>query len=129
MQLYNNILGSTLHQHPVCQTHWDFENLQHLLNSLTTQDTGQRAFTERDVHGLKKWYKLDKMTRVPKLRSNLRIRCFRGIIYKGQCMFLGIRVNVMIVICDCIIVKLGLRLPVLYTMTPTGFTPSSARSP
>ena len=46
-----------------------------------------------------------------------RLRCFRGIIYKGQCTFLGITVNVMIDITDCIIVKLGLQLPMLYTMT------------
>ena len=33
-----------------------------------------------------------------------------------------------IVITDCIIVKFGLWLPLLYTMTLTSFTPSSTRS-
>ena len=36
-----------------------------------------------------------------------------------QCTFLGIGANVTIVITESIIVKFGLRLPLLYTMTLT----------
>ena len=54
-----------------------------------------------------------------KFCSKLRFSCFWGIIHKVQCTFFGIGVNVTIVITDCIMVKFGLRLPVLYTMTLT----------
>ena len=54
-----------------------------------------------------------------KFRSNLGFPSFWGIIYKVQCTFLGIGVNVTIVITDCIMVKFGLRRLVLYTMTLT----------
>ena len=59
------------------------------------------------------------MTGVANFRSIVRFVCFGGIIHKVQCTFLGIRVNVTIVITDCITVKFGLRLPLLYTMTLT----------
>ena len=50
---------------------------------------------------------------------DVEIWVFRGTIHKGQYTFLGMGVNVTIMITDCIIVNFGLQLPVLYTMTLT----------
>ena len=63
-----------------------------------------------------------------KFRQTVKFRFLGGTIQKVQCTFLGIVVNVTIVITDGIIVKFTLRLPVLYTMTLTSFTPSLAKS-
>ena len=120
MKLNSQIWRAKPHQHLLCKIHRDFHNLQHALNSLRTKDTGYCAFTERNVHRqLNRWCKWDKMAGVAKFRSIVRFCYFGSSIHTGQCTFLGIGVNVTIVITDCIIVKFGLRLPVLYTMTLT----------